>query len=202
MVMAEESATARRRLTRDDWAAEALNVLADGGLGAVAVEPIAERLGATKGSFYWHFANREELLRTALELWERRHTVEVNAAVDAASADPGEQLELLVRNAVGTVERDPTALTLLASADDPLVAPVLERVTRLRLDYLTLLFEHLGVPAELARWRAVLTYSAYLGHAQLTHSTPDVLPEGRPARRGYLRLVLETLAPEAGQRRS
>ena len=52
----------RRRLSRDDWVAEATEVLASHGLSAVAVEPLAERLGVTKGSFYAHFANRDELV--------------------------------------------------------------------------------------------------------------------------------------------
>ena len=52
----------RRRLTREDWVAEATEVLATRGLSAVAVEPLAERLGVTKGSFYAHFANRDELV--------------------------------------------------------------------------------------------------------------------------------------------
>src|SRR5437016_3886063 len=44
----------RRTLTRADWIGAALDALARDGLRAVAVEPLAERLGATKGSFYWH----------------------------------------------------------------------------------------------------------------------------------------------------
>ena len=41
------------------------------GLAAVAVEPLAARLGATKGSFYWHFRNRDAMLEAALQRWER-----------------------------------------------------------------------------------------------------------------------------------
>src|SRR5580698_155106 len=48
----------RKTLTRADWIATALDAMARDGLRAVAVEPLAERLGATKGSFYWHFRDR------------------------------------------------------------------------------------------------------------------------------------------------
>src|SRR4051794_41644168 len=64
----------RESLTGSDWTEAALEALARGGLTAVAVEPIAKSLGATKGSFYWHFADRNALLESALELWERRGT--------------------------------------------------------------------------------------------------------------------------------
>lgn len=195
MVMATPTARAGRRLSREDWAAAALRALAYAGVAAVAVEPIAQQLGTTKGSFYWHFASRDELLQAALGRWEREHTLEVNAAVDAESADPHERLRALVSRAVRMAERDPVGVTLLASADHPMVAPVLERVTRIRLEYLTRLFQELGLSAEAAQNHALLTYSAYLGHAQLAHSTPGVLPASTEARRQYLNLVLAALAP-------
>ena len=45
----------RARLSSADWEAGALDLLAEQGVSAVAVEPLARRLGVTKGSFYWHF---------------------------------------------------------------------------------------------------------------------------------------------------
>ncbi len=52
----------------------ALLALARDGFAGVAVEPLARKLGATKGSFYWHFATRAELIAATLELWEQRET--------------------------------------------------------------------------------------------------------------------------------
>lgn len=193
--MVRSSATPRRRLERKDWAEEALAALSRGGLAAVAVEPIAQRLATTKGSFYHHFDNRDDLIGAALELWEQRHTVQVNAEVDAATEDPRERLRLVTRRAVRMAETDPVGLTLLASADNPLVAPVLERVTTARLSYLARLYRRLGHPPATARRHALLTYSAYLGHIQLAHSTPGVLPHTQAARHAYLDLVLAALDP-------
>src|SRR5215207_10572201 len=50
----------RKTLTRQDWAAAGLAALVEGGPDAVAVEPVATRLGATKGSGYWHFTDRAD----------------------------------------------------------------------------------------------------------------------------------------------
>lgn len=166
-----------------------------GGLAAVAVEAIAKRLGVTKGSFYYHFTDRDDLISAALEIWERRHTLEINAQVDAASDDPRDRLRLLTWLAVRMAEADPIGLTLLASADHPLVAPVLGRVTRNRLHYLARLFRQLGQPESEARSSALLTYSAYLGHIQLAHSTPQALPRSAADRHAYLDRVLTLLAP-------
>src|SRR3546814_6866850 len=58
------------RLSAEDWAQAALDVVAESGVAAVAVEPLARRLGVTKGSFYWHYPSREALLEAALSRWE------------------------------------------------------------------------------------------------------------------------------------
>jgi AcrR family transcriptional regulator len=188
----------RPRLDRRTWAEQALAAISRGGLRAVSVEALAVQLGTTKGSFYHHFTDRQDLLGAALDLWEQTHTGAVHELVAGASEEPAEQLRLLARETVRTAERDPVGLRLLASADDPLVATVLERVTAARLDVLNRLFRRLGHRPADARRRALLAYSAYLGHAQLAHSTPSVLPPpGTAARTVYLDLVLDRLVGPA-----
>jgi hypothetical protein len=83
-------------------------------------------------------------------------------------------------------------LALLATADHPAVQPVLDRVTRRRIGFTARLFERLGGSRPEAKRRALLAYSAYLGHAQLVHATPHVLPQSQSARRAYLDDVLAT----------
>ncbi len=174
----------RESLSPSDWMEEALDALARGGLTAVAVEPLAKSLKTTKGSFYWHFADRNALLVATLELWERRDTDRVIADLDETQEALG-RLRSLLRltftsigdgsaSGGGTVE-----LALQASAAHPLVANVLRRVTKRRLDVVTKLYVELGLSPARARQRALLAYTAYLGHAQLAHATPDLLPGGR-----------------------
>ncbi len=165
----------RKRLSAQDWTAAAVAALAGGGVAAVAVEPIAARLGATKGSFYWHFTGRDALLEAALAHWERTGTEDVIALVEA-EPDIAARLRRLLAIAIGG--DDSVELALQPTADHPLVAPVLARVTARRLDYLTALFTEVGLPAEQARQRSLLAYTAYLGHAQLRHATPELAPRG------------------------
>src|SRR5687768_1379746 len=82
-------------LGKKDWIREALFAIAEGGSAAVAVEPLAKRLGATKGSFYWHFADRRALVAEALGYWEREHTDAMIAAVEGI-ADPAERIATLL----------------------------------------------------------------------------------------------------------
>lgn len=196
MDVAERKST--RRLTPADWAAEALAVISEGGLAAVAVEPLAARLGTTKGSFYWHFANREALIIAALARWEELHTTAVQAEVTALREGPTAQLRLLFKLVAQMAERDRIGLALLATADHPMVAPVLTRVTKQRIAFTADLFGRLGFSRTDARRRALLAYSAYLGHVQLAHSTPSLLPRSHPAQSAYLDHVLGTLTARSG----
>ena len=177
------------RKTRRDWAAAALDAIAEGGLAAVAVEPLAVRLGTTKGSFYWHFANRDTLVEAALVLWEEQGTAAVIAELEALP-DP----EARLRRLFDLVFRDGTAgrvdLALLAHADDPLVAPVLARVTGRRLDYLVRTMTGLGHAREDAHHRAVLSYTSYLGLLVTQRAAGGSLFRSRRTREAYLDYLL------------
>jgi hypothetical protein len=59
------------------------------------------------------------------------------------------------------------------------VATTLRRVTERRLAFLTQLYTELGLSPARARDRGLLAYTAFLGHAQVAHATPELLPRGR-----------------------
>ena len=66
-----------RLLGRADWIEAALATLIAEGVDSVKVFRLADRLGVTRGSFYWHFKSREELLATLLETWEAKNTAAI-----------------------------------------------------------------------------------------------------------------------------
>jgi AcrR family transcriptional regulator len=189
-------ATPTRRLTRTDWAAAALTAIAETGLAGVVVEPLARRLSTTKGSFYWHFANREALIEAALELWEREHTEAVIVRVEE-EPDPLQRLRLLLTTAIMLAQEDLVDAAVLASARHPLVAPVLNRVTERRVGYLAQLFRQLGFPPAQARDRGLLAYTAYLGQTQLIQAGMSAVPaEGAGLRRYVDRTLGILTAPD------
>lgn len=189
-------ATPSRRLARTDWARAALAAIADSGLAGVAVEPLARRLGTTKGSFYWHFTNREALIEAALDLWEQEHTEAVIVRVDR-EPDPLQRLRLLLTTAIMLAQEDVIDAAVLASGNHPLVAPVLTRVTERRVGYLAGLFRRLGFSPAQARDRGLLAYTAYLGHTQLIQAGLSIAPaHGAGLRRYVDRLLGITTAPQ------
>jgi AcrR family transcriptional regulator len=174
------------RLTRDDWTAAALTALAEGGVAAVAVEPLAATLGATKGSAYWHFPNREALLRATLDRWEREHTEAVIERVESGATEPAQRLRRLFTLVFDSEHLASVELALLSSADDPVVAAAVHRVTERRLGYLATLFGRLGFTPAQARRRAGLALSIYLGQAQLLRGSPELAPRSAATRRALM----------------
>ena len=164
------------KVTREEWLRAALAALAESGVSGVAVDPIAKRLGVTRGSFYWHFKDRGALLLEALGLWEEKATAELIEEL-AAIADPRERLRALLWSALTDDQIAGLEPAIVAHASDPVVAAVLERVNGRRLDYLTAVLVEIGLDAPVARRHAVVVYAAYLGWIELRRATPDLAPE-------------------------
>jgi AcrR family transcriptional regulator len=162
-------------LTASDWAEAALQLIAEQGLGALTVSTLATRLGVTKGSFYWHFQGRADLLAAALERWELRTTTETMRALDAVD-DHRRRLELIL----GAASQPPRSRSLYAAlaeaAEDPIVRRVLNRVASARIAYLEVCYRNLGFSPAGAKAQAVFAYAAYRGLLQLAHEAPAALP--------------------------
>jgi AcrR family transcriptional regulator len=166
----------RQLLTRQDWTRVALEALAEHGVAGVAVDRLAKTLGVTRGSFYWHFRDRRELIDAALEQWEREQTIDLLPEAEAVE-DPVERLRFTFREVYERpVER--IELTLASAADDPLVAPAVARVTGIRIAFLRRIFTALGLPDEEASDRAWLAYAFYTGHHLLGRN--EAIHAGRP----------------------
>lgn len=194
--MAKREADAR--LGKDDWEKAALAAIEDGGLDAAAVEPLARTLGVTKGSFYWHFANRDALLEAALARWEATYTEGI-VATFARVVDPRERLERLITQVSMSEGASRFHTALAASADHPIVRPLLARVTARRIEFLVACFRELGLAPALAHRRALLAYTAFLGLMHLQREAPAVLPRGKD-RAEYVRHVIASLVGANAQR--
>jgi len=155
----------RSRLNAADWEAGALELIAEQGVAALAVESLARKLNVTKGSFYWHFATREALLKAALQRWEA-HVDEGLEQIEII-ADPRERLRELFRRTGREAKAHVIYSALLRALDQPSVQPVMERVSQRRLNFLKRAYREVGLQPANALHRAHLTYAAYVGFLQL-----------------------------------
>jgi AcrR family transcriptional regulator len=187
------SRAGKQLLTRQDWIDAALRALAaDGDVRAVAVDRLAKSLGATRGSFYWHFTDRDDLVTAALEQWERENTTALIPPLETI-ADPVERLRALFRE-VYEQRVDAIEIALASAGDQPLVEPVFARVTKARLDVLRRIFTDLGLPEADVDDRAWLGYALYIGHHQLTRAK-----EIRALRPEHLDRLVGLLTSPAGR---
>jgi AcrR family transcriptional regulator len=60
---------ADHRLSVDDWIQAGFALLAESGPNALRVDRLCERLGVTKGSFYWHFSDMPTYRSALVEAW-------------------------------------------------------------------------------------------------------------------------------------
>jgi AcrR family transcriptional regulator len=167
------SPTGKKRLSREDWEKAAIDAIADGGLAAVAVEPLAVSLGVTKGSFYAHFANRRELVEAALARWESSHAASL--ADLSTIEDPAERLEVVLTAAIAFSQSgQPSAhLRLLGEMSDPAVREAVARVDARRIERFADSFRDAGFSRQRAERRARIAYATYVGLLVLAQDEPD-----------------------------
>jgi len=184
----------RSTLSAGDWEQQALVLIAEQGIRAVAVELLARRMGVTKGSFYWHFQNRESLIEQSLIRWEKHDAANLQASLGAIE-DPRERLRSFFRRTGREKLTHNVYSSLCMASDHPQVEPLLERVAARRMKHIEKAFEEIGFAPQEASHRARLTYSAYLGFLQLQkqHQTPSLSSEEFEA---YMTHVIATLIPE------
>lgn len=130
------------RLSRQKWLAAGVDALAVDGAGALAAEPMARRLGTTKGSFYWHFKDVPEYHAALLADW---HAGAI-ARLDALSQEKDGAADRRLRTFGHTQLHDGAEAALRTWAQAaPAVAASLAKVDAARLTYLTELLRKLGL---------------------------------------------------------
>ena len=180
----------RRRLQRGDWVEASLRRLAAGGVEAVRVELIARDMGVTKGSFYWHFKDRAELLEAVLQAWESTTERVIESAAQAPT--PPERMarfnELVTAWAADADEAALENAVLAWAQKDAAVAERVAAVEALRTRNAEQLLFELGFPPAAAAAWSEIGYTTVVG--MVSRSTRDPRFRHWP-QEGYLTRLLE-----------
>jgi AcrR family transcriptional regulator len=146
----------RKQLTTNDWLKCALDTLDNEGIHKVNVEYLARQLGVTKGSFYWHFKNRETLVKEMLDYWTRTLTINVIGRSLEGSTDASDTLfKLMTIITTEKVGRYEAAIRAWAAHDET-ARSILQKVDKQRLRFITDLFIEIGFDKPDADLRARL----------------------------------------------
>lgn len=152
----ENESRSRQQLTRRDWINAAMELLAVAGIGAVSIDRLATSLGITRGSFYHHFADREDLLRALLEHWSNQWTYAIRDQIASLGLDPATTLLALMRLIRSNRAADYDAPIRAWALHDPLARKVVKNVDEARLAFIQAQFEALGFTGLDAQNRARL----------------------------------------------
>lgn len=145
------------------WVSAGFTALIRGGAEGVRVEPLARDLGVTKGSFYWHFADREALLDAIVAAWEEVATSNIIERVEAVGEDAKGRLRALI--AITTSGRGDKLESAMRGwgATNERVGKVVMRVDARRESYVIGLFQQMGFDETVASARTRILYLTLIG---------------------------------------
>lgn len=166
-------ATPRTQLDRGHWIEGAIEVLAREGIAGLRIEVLAKRCGVTKGSFYWHFKDRQDLLAAVLEHWREGRIRDIEKITTVSPGHERDQLHFAIK-VYGTSRNRKGVSIELAVRDwarhDPQAAAVVEAVDLYRLECTRKLFVAAGMSDAEAKSRSLLLYACVFG-LSLMHYT-------------------------------
>lgn len=171
--------TASRRLTVDDWLEAGFGILAEDGVKGLKIDRLCRRVGATKGSFYWHFEHLDAYRSALASAWGEWRD-EDHRAMDAQSSLPaGERLEsmmaLLISPRQWTLER---AMREWARTEQAVADAVRESDRRVQRA-VRKAFSDAGFDDATARQRAEYTFAMGIGYLHLSDAPPGAGAEAR-----------------------
>jgi AcrR family transcriptional regulator len=147
-------------LTREDWFVAAIGALRRGGVDGVRVEALARDLGVSRGSFYWHFSGRQELLDMILARWEEETAWLVAGA--SAGATPRERA-LRFFEMANASPYPPDREIFAWARRDRKVARRVEAIEARRAAFFEDILRDAGATGERSRQLGELLYLATLG---------------------------------------
>ena len=166
----------RTQLDRSGWIDGAIEALADEGLSGMRVEALAKRFGVTKGSFYWHFKDRQDLFNAMLQTWKDGRIRDIDKQSAMPAGNESEQLQQIIE--IYSANRNRKGISIeLAVRDwarrDPQASAVVEEVDTYRLESARKLFVATGLSDSEAKSRSLLLYAYVFGQSLMAYDRFD-----------------------------
>lgn len=169
--------TEKRRLGRQDWIRGALEILLERGAGGVKVVVLAERLGVTSGSFYWHFKKVQDLLDAILDHWEHEQTDHIIRNARDFSGPPHERIYALMEQVIREGAAEPDHAIAVWSKSDPGAQEIYQRTLQRRHDFAAWMFAEAGFAEDEARVRGRIMVAYLMGETSSGLKANDDWPK-------------------------
>jgi AcrR family transcriptional regulator len=171
--------TPRTQLAPDHWIETAIDVLAREGIAGLRVEVLAKACGVTKGSFYWHFKDRQALLDAVLERWREGRIRDIEKTTTVAPGKELEQLHYAIEVYGASRNRKGMSIELAVrdwARHDARAAAIVESVDLYRLECTRKLFVASGMSDAEAKSRSLLLYACVFGLSLMHYGQFDDNP--------------------------
>ena len=156
---------ATNKLGRSDWTDAAIRTLLSSGIDAVQITRIATELKVSRGSFYWHFSDRGDLLNAILMEWQDRNGNSIKSvlgSVESLSAAILEFFSLWVDNQCFSPAFDQSVRDW-AQLDQQVFARV-RKEDQVRIKHIDQCYQRFGFEPQEAQVRARVLYFAQIGY--------------------------------------
>ncbi|HRE16026.1 MAG TPA: TetR/AcrR family transcriptional regulator [Rhodocyclaceae bacterium] len=166
----------RNQLDRSDWIELAIDTLAKEGIGGLRIELLAKNRGITKGSFYWHFRDRRDLLLAVLERWKEGRIQDIEKITTTSPGNEVKQLQHAIDVYGASRNRKGMSIELAIrdwARHDPEAASIVEQVDLYRLECTRRLFSAAGLSEADAKSRSLLLYACVFGLSLMFYNRFD-----------------------------
>jgi AcrR family transcriptional regulator len=153
----------QKPLGRDAWLRKALDVLFLSGIVQIKVEVLARQLKLTKGSFYWHFKDRDDLLRSMVDWWRDQQLTFIARLAEQQIADPTGQIKAVINFTQHTADSHHDVAMREFARFNKIAALTVATVDQQRVDYLARLFREADFTDGEALLRARALYFYQVG---------------------------------------
>lgn len=164
-------------LNEQDWVKAAIEILVDENVRGIRIDSLCKKLGVTKGSFYWHFDTRNDLLVALLSSWRKRMTLNVIRSISGSQTSAKDRLRKLI--SLPRQPKSPASAQVEMSIRDwgrrvDMPRATVAEVDQIRMDYFTQLLSEAGFEGDDARRRAYVIYCLMMGDSILHQSLSEL----------------------------
>jgi AcrR family transcriptional regulator len=156
-------------MSREDFLRRSLEAVAEKGHAKLRIHELVKQLGVTRGSFYWHFKDRDDFVRALVEYYHQWSTDQVIVEVNRVGGDAAERLKTVMRfvaeNDLGRYEN----VMMSWGVQEPIVAKSFDIAIRRRIEFIRAFFVQLGFEGQELEARTL----AFVGYMRMVFSAED-----------------------------
>ena len=168
---------ARQVLSRERWMELAIQALAREGKSKFSLDALLKAMPASKGSFYWHFKNREDFLFALVDYWDRHDTQQVIDALASMreTTSPQDKLWELMCEVYEARHSQYDLLIRSLALEFPALKEAIAKVDRKRFDVVKSVFSEMGFAGDDLEMRT----QAFVLTTSMENQMPVKLPKAK-----------------------